>query len=108
MLGTSTFPCRCFSRYGKLSLRHETDRVETPCAGTCGEHLTGDKGGVERARKAGVYGDVEDGFGDLLARDTDVECGADVNLELGLAATEGRQDTKGDELAAARVEAWRS
>jgi hypothetical protein len=77
-------------------------------SGTCGERLTGDKGGVERARKAGVYGDVEDGFGDLLARDTDVECGADVNLELGLAATEGRQDTKGDELAAARVEAWRS
>ena len=43
-------------------------------------------------------------FGDLFVAQSNVVCGTDVDSQLGLAATEGRQDAEGDELPPPRVE----
>ncbi len=65
----------------------------------------GGEGGVERFGEAAVDRAVEQGLADLLSADADVERGADVDLELGLAAAQGGEGTEGDQLAAARIEA---
>ncbi len=65
-----------------------------------GEDLASGEGRVQGAGEAAVDGGMEDRLGDLLTGQADVERGADVDLELGLAAAEGGQGTDGHELAA--------